>query len=148
MAPFGRAYDGFINDPRGRSPLLLQPRVISRRRRDGRRRGTCRHHRSPAAESHRSGDGAACVTSFHVVPPGADAADVRMAADVKFAADDRDFKARQRDQPTLQRRICSGVSLGEPLPRASALLISVTMRRDNGTCSPCLSAMAVMTPCR
>jgi hypothetical protein len=30
--------------------------------------------------------------------PGADAADVRMAADAKFAADDRDFKARQRDQ--------------------------------------------------
>ena len=143
MAPFGKAYDGFINDPRSRSPLLLQPRIISRRRRDGRRRGTCRHHRGPAAERHRSGDGAACVKSFHIVPPGADAADACVAADAKFAADDRDFKASQRDQ-----RICSGVSLGEPLPLASALLISVTMRRDNGTCSPCLSAMAVMTPCR
>ena len=59
-----------------------------------------------------------------------------MAVDAKFAADDRDFKASQRDQ-----RICSGVSFGEPLPLASALLISVTIRRDNGTCSPCLSAL-------
>ena len=98
---------------------------------------------SEAHERHRSGDGAACVKSFHIVPPGADAADACVAADAKFAADDRDFKASQRDQ-----RICSGVSLGEPLPLASALLISVTIRRDNGTCSLCLSAMAVMTPCR
>src|SRR5712691_9157889 len=30
MAPFGKAYDGFIDDRRSRSPLLLQPRVISR----------------------------------------------------------------------------------------------------------------------
>ena len=80
MAPFGKAYDGFINDPRSRSPLLLQPRIISRRRRDGRRRGSCRHHRGPAAERHRSGDGAACVKSFHIVPPPARSHPMCMAA--------------------------------------------------------------------
>ena len=48
----------------------------------------------------------------------------------------------------FQDRICSGVSLGEPCPAASALLISVTTRRDSGTSSPRRSAIAVMTPCR
>ena len=52
-------------------------------------------------------------------------------------------------QPLVKAdRICSGVSLGEPFLSASARLISATMRRDNGTCSPRRSAISVMTPWR
>jgi hypothetical protein len=101
MAPgnrYGRPYRGFINLPRCCGSLLLQPRIISRRRRDGRRRGTGRHHRSKAAKSDSSGDGSICVKSFHVIPPDADAADVRIAADASFALDHRDFKATKRDR--------------------------------------------------
>ncbi len=48
----------FINGRCGGS-LLLQPRVISRRRRHGRRRCPCRRHDGPAAESHKRSNGKA-----------------------------------------------------------------------------------------
>src|SRR5258705_13381895 len=50
--------------------LLLQPRIISRRRRHGRRRGVCRRHKGPAAESHKRSNGSAWIKSSHVVSPG------------------------------------------------------------------------------
>ena len=81
---------GFID--RLRSPLLLQSRIISRRRRDGRRRGTGRRHRYPTAESRNSGDGTACIKSLHGIPPGAVSADARVTTDVKFALHRRHFK--------------------------------------------------------
>jgi len=51
-------------DGRCGGSLLLQPRVISRRRRHGRRRGTCRRHKGPAAESHKRKP---WIKSFHVI---------------------------------------------------------------------------------
>jgi hypothetical protein len=54
----------------------------------------------------------------------------------------------QQPERGFYGRICSGVSFGEPLPETSAHLISSTTRRDNGTFSPCRSAISVMTPCR
>src|ERR1700692_2800630 len=52
-------------------------------------------------------------------------------------------------QPLIRPdRTCSGVSPGEPFLSPSARLISATMRRDNGTCSPRRSAISVMTPWR
>src|SRR5258706_7117804 len=61
-------------DGRCGGSLLLQPRVISRRRRHGRRRGACRHHNGPAAESHKRSNGQPWIKSFHVVSPGTVAA--------------------------------------------------------------------------
>ena len=147
MAPgnrFERAHHGFINYWRSRSSLFLQPRIISRRRRDGRRRGTRRRHRSPAAESHNSSDGTACIKSFHIVAPGTDAAEWAwpLLRNSLFII----AVSRQVNVTNGYGRICSGVSPGEPLPLASALLINATTRRDNGTCSPYRSAIAVMTP--
>ncbi len=63
-------------DGRCGGSLLLQPRVISRRRRHGRRRGTCRHHNGPAAESHKRKP---WIKSFHVVSPGTVEAQLRTA---------------------------------------------------------------------
>jgi hypothetical protein len=63
-------------DGRCGGSLLLQPRVISRRRRHGRRRGTCRRHKGPAAESHKRSSGKPWIKSFHVVSPGTVAAQV------------------------------------------------------------------------
>ena len=77
-----------------------------------------------------------------------------LTANAKFVFQRRHFKSKYTPQgqvyvtERLYGRICSGVSPGEPLPAASALLISATIRRDNGTCSPCRSAIPVMTPCR
>jgi hypothetical protein len=76
--------------------LLLQPRVISRRRRHGRRRGACRQQRSPAAEAHERGNGKTCVKSFHVVSPGSVAGQLRTAVWSKFGLDRRHFKACAR----------------------------------------------------
>jgi hypothetical protein len=94
MAPGHRsaiAYGRFVIGPR--RSLLLQPRVISRRRRHGRRRGACRHHKGPAAEGHKRSNGKAWIKSLHVVFPGTVAAQLRTAAWPKFALDRRRFKA-------------------------------------------------------
>lgn len=64
-----------------------------------------------------------------------------LSAKARVGCDTSHFKA-------TYGRICSGVSPGAPLPAASALLISSTTRRDNGTCKPRRSAISVMTPCR
>jgi hypothetical protein len=90
---FWSAHDRFIHCPRG--SLLLQSRVISRRRCDGRRRGTRRPNRSPAAESHNRSDDRRCAKSLHIIPPGADAADMRTGAYPKFILHRRHFKATE-----------------------------------------------------
>ena len=55
---------------------------------------------------------------------------------------------RCRFKPAAHPGSARASSSGEPLPATSALLISATMRRDSGTCSPWRSAISVMTPCR
>jgi hypothetical protein len=95
----------FINGRCG--SLLLQPRVISRRRYHGRRRGTRRQQRRPAAEAHKRSNGKTCVKSFHVVSPGLVTAPARTAVRSKFGLDRRHFKASARPcdlRPDLVRR--------------------------------------------
>src|SRR5512140_3100885 len=65
---FGRVQDRLISAPL--RTLLLQSRVISRRRRHGRWRGIGRHQQSPAAEGDGRDNDKAYVKSFHVVSPG------------------------------------------------------------------------------
>jgi hypothetical protein len=135
---------------RSRGSLLLQPCVISRRRRDGRRRGTSRSHRGEAGERHNRGRGKTCASKartgrFHVVSPGADAAD---AEQDRLQTCGQSLPFSRRGERSNDGRICSGVSLGDPLPAASASLTSLAMRRESGSSSPCRSAIAMMTPCR
>ena len=135
----------FVNGRR--RSLLLQPRVISRRRRHGRRRGTCRRHKGPAAEAQDRSSGKAWIKSFHILSPGAEAAHLRAAAFLNWPAMIA-FSRHGLAARAFHGRIWSGVSLGEPLPLASALLISATTRRDSGTCSPWRSAISAISPCR
>lgn len=129
----GRRRDRCTDRCRRCRPLLLQPRVVPRRRRDRWRRGVGERQRQLAESRNRQQRGA---NPFHRLLPG--------ALPARLAGDRRHFKATRAQSP----RICSGVSPGDPLPAASALLTSATMRRDNGASSPWRSAISVTTPCR
>jgi hypothetical protein len=151
-------------------PLLLQPRVIARRWRHRRGRGMGRdkpadkdgnrqrhhtrsfHSAAPIARPGRFGgfilrDGASRLLRMR-----SEFLMVRSAATPRVSNHEATEPTRQHVLPIKtaenQPRICSGDSPGEPLPSASALRISATMRCDSGASSPRRSAMPVMTPCR
>jgi hypothetical protein len=152
-----RAYGHGRSGIRLRRVLLLQSRVIARRWCHRRWRCVRRRHASPESEC-RPYHGGSCAKSFHIIHscrfaflPVCILASLLPSLRVqpirpKLTCDRHHFKAKQ--PKVLYGRIWSGVSSGEPLPSASARLISATMRRDSGTASPCRSAISTMTPCR
>ena len=103
-----------------RRPLLLQPRVIARRRRHRRGRGKGRNQGSPSGKA---SDQKCHACSLHTGSP----CNAFNQASRRIGAISRPARVQ------FIALTCSGVSPGDPLPSASALLISATTRRDSGT---------------